>query len=594
MTRGREVSGACALSVRDLRVRFGSEAGGVQALRGIDLTLTAGRTLGLVGESGSGKSTAGLAIIGLLPPRARVEGSVRLGERELLGSSDAQLSRVRGAGIGMIFQDPAGALTPVHTVGAQVSEALTIHGAPRRAADRRALELLDLVGLPEPRRTGAAYPHELSGGQRQRVAIAIAVANEPAVVIADEPTTALDPTVQDQVLRVLRRTTRELGSALLLITHDLAVVAGMADEVAVLRDGRIVEHASVDRLYAHPAHDYTRRLLAATPRLDAPGPARASRVGEPALRVRGLTVDVAPRRIARQLVGGPSGRGPRPVRRWPPRPRGASPRRIVDHVDLEVAEGECLALVGESGAGKSSVLRAIMDLDPSRPDAGQVVLDGAALRDRADVRRRLYPAVQLIFQDAGAALDPRLSVAELVGEPLRVAGLPARARTPEVCRLLDLVGLESRLLDQFTAQLSGGQRQRVAIARALATTPRILLLDEPVSALDVCVQAEILDLLERLRTDLGLGFVIVAHDLALVRRIADRIAVMRDGRIVEAGTAEEVFAAPCHPHTRALLAAVPIPDPAAERARQAASPADGPPDDESAAPTAGTASRNLT
>ena len=648
------------LEVRGLQVTYGARgatarakagAAPVEAVRGVDLELARGRTLALVGQSGSGKSATGLALMGLLPPGVDVQGSVRLHGSELLGLSDAAMSRHRGADLGMVFQDPSGALDPVLPIGRQIEEALRVHGMPRREAQERTLALLDLVGLPAPRRIRATYPHELSGGQRQRVAIAIAVANAPAVVIADEPTTALDTCVQAQVLAVLRHATDELGAALLLITHDLAVVAGLADDVTVIHDGRIVESAPADRLYAAPEHPWTRRLLAATPRLDGPGPARSRRgatcpddgsagpparssvgttagspapssvatqaapaapssvgtsagssapssVGTPAgssesaglpvgnaetplLEAHGLVVSVDEPRpsLLERMLGrglGPDsdrglarrpGGGRRPARQALQQPREAS-RRIVDGVDLEVFAGECLALVGESGAGKSSTLRALMDHDPRRADAGIVRLDGAPIRDAAQVRTRLHRAVQLVFQDSGDALDPRLSVLDLVGEPLTVAGMPRAARTTRVLELLARVGLDEGVAGRFSAQLSGGQRQRVAIARALATTPRLLLLDEPVSALDVVVQAEILDLLAHLQADLDLAYVVVAHDLALVRRIADRVAVMFQGRIVESGPAHEVLARPRHPYTRALVSAVPIPDPARERARR--------------------------
>lgn len=595
-----------ALQVRDLHVRFASAHGEVHAVRGVDLTVRRGRTLGLVGRSGSGKSALGLAIMGLLPAGARASGSVRVGGLDLLGRSDAELSRHRGRELAMVFQDTGSALTPVLRVGAQVAEAVRVHGGSRRAAAARTTELLRLVGLDDPRRIGEAYPHELSGGQRQRIAIAIALANEPGLVIADEPTTALDVTVQAQVLDVLAAATRQTGAALLLITHDLGVVAGLADEVAVLERGEIVETAVVDELFRRPAHPVTRRLLAATPRLDAPThspahlappPPASPRLepppdAPPLLQVRDASVRYRSRRAGR--LGGGRGAppvGPPATAAWWSRTAGRAPRQTprpaVDGVDLHVDAGECLCVVGESGSGKSSLLRLVMDcLTGARTLDATVTGSVTAHRPGATV---VGPPAQLVFQDSSGALDPRLSVGDTLAQALAIAaGRAAGARSrsgqdpgrgvrsgpapgelsEQRRRLLRLVDLPPEVLGRYPWQLSGGQRQRVGIARALAGDPALLLLDEPVSALDVLVRADILALLARLRQELGIAYLVVAHDLAVVRQLADRVAVMRAGRIVETGGVDAVFERPQHAYTRELLAAVPVPDPAAARGRR--------------------------
>ncbi|WP_068431634.1 ATP-binding cassette domain-containing protein [Piscicoccus intestinalis] len=610
-----------ALDVRDLHVSFPGDDAPVPAVRGVDLRIAPGRTLGLVGPSGSGKSALGLAVIGLLSARARVTGSVVVGGTELLGLDDLAMSRHRGRDVAMVFQDPHGSLTPVLRIGAQVDEAVRAHdGAPgaerrggRRAVRARSLDLLRVVGMADPRRVADAYPHELSGGQRQRVAIAMAIANEPALVIADEPTTALDVTVQAHVLQVLARATQEAGSALLLITHDLGIVAGLADDVAVLDSGRLVEHETVDRLYRSPAHPTTVRLLAAaggTTTADAdvdPAAERADPVADPAadpgattaepvLDVRGLRVEYEERRTL-AIPGRPSRSATRLGRR-------ASATRVVEGVDLRVDAGECLALVGESGSGKTSTLLRIMDeltgvRTPGVTIEGTVTIRPGGAGGPDGTRNRSAPAgpphrrsphlsphrstpAQLVFQDASAALDPRMTVAQLIAEAVRapahtasstVSRTNSRApsRTDVAARVrtaLTLVDLPESLLARFPWQLSGGQRQRVAIARALAADPAVLLLDEPVSALDVLVQREIVHLLAELRTRLGLSYLVVAHDLQVVRDLADRVAVMYAGRIVETGSVRSVFASPQHPYTRALLSAAPVPDPVAARAHR--------------------------
>ncbi|MFD7668852.1 dipeptide ABC transporter ATP-binding protein [Streptomyces sp. NPDC059788] len=617
-----------ALDIRGLDVEFPGPRGPRHAVRGVDLALRRGEVLGLVGESGSGKSTVALAAMGLLPGSARVGGSVRLGGTELVGVGDAALSRLRGRRIGMVFQDPLSALTPVHRVGDQIAEAVRTHQDLSRAqAARRAVELLDLVGIPDPRARAAAYPHQFSGGMRQRVLIAMAIANGPEVLLADEPTTALDVTVQAQVLDVLRTAQRETGAALLLVSHDLGVIAGMADRVAVMYAGRVVESAPAQELFDAPRMPYTAGLLGAVPSIEAvPGRGRlvpvpgtppdadglpagcafaprcpladdTCRTDEPALLAVGADLEhtVAcfkePHHAERALSAATAHEPPavrpaagnrdelphvlrvRDLTKTFPVHSGKVFRRrtgsvyAVDGVDLDIRRGETLGLVGESGSGKTTTLLEI--LSGTATEGGDVELLGQDVRtlDRAG-RRSLRGAVQIVFQDPVSSLDPRMPVGELIAEPLRAqraAKDKIAARIPEV---LELVGLAAGDAERYPHQFSGGQRQRIGIARALAVSPRLLVLDEPVSALDVSVQAGVLNLLADLRDELGLSYLFVSHDLSVVRHVADRVSVMYLGRTVEHGPADAVFGAPRHPYTQALLSAVPVPDPARERARR--------------------------
>ncbi|WP_103063453.1 ABC transporter ATP-binding protein [Actinomyces qiguomingii] len=634
-------SAAPLLEVRDLRVSFPSEDGLVHAVRGVNLELARGEVLALVGESGSGKSVTSTAIMGLLDESAAVSGAVKLHGTELLGRSDAYMSKIRGTQVSMVFQDPLSALTPVYTVGRQIVEALKIHnrGMSDKDANRRAIELLDLVGIPNPPVRVNAYPHEFSGGMRQRAVIAIAIANNPDLIIADEPTTALDVTIQAQILDVLRTAKQETGAGVIMITHDLGVVAGMADRVAVMYAGRIVESGDVDDVFYRSRMPYTIGLLGALPRLDArKDSALATLEGNPpSLLAEPAGCPFAPRCPMTQdacldeepelaLVrpdGGLDAAGEAPAgpqlaacRRFSeieadnlsyrdifPVPRLKTPQaldlphaqreevlRVTDlvkdfplmkgavfkrrvgtvhavaDVSFDVRKGETLALVGESGCGKTTTLLEVLDL--KAPQEGRIVVLGRQTDElsRAE-RRRLRQDVQIVFQDPMASLDPRLPVFELIAEPLRAFKRPKREIADRVSELMELVGLEPSHVNRYPRNFSGGQRQRIGIARALALEPSLLVLDEPVSALDVSIQAGVINLLDELRATLGLSYLFVAHDLSVVRHIADRVAVMYLGRIVEIGDVDAVFSAPAHPYTQALLSAIPIPDPVKERTR---------------------------
>jgi peptide/nickel transport system ATP-binding protein len=630
VSQRRAEDDTAVLAVTDLKVTFPSERGPVEAVRGVTYRVSAGEVLGIVGESGSGKSVSAMAVLGLLPEVARVTGSVTYRGAELLGKSDAEMSAIRGRSIAMVFQDPLSALTPVYTVGDQIAEALRIHNTEmgKTAAADRAVELLDLVGIPDPRRRALAFPHEYSGGMRQRAMIAMAIANDPDVIIADEPTTALDVTIQAQVLEVLKKAQQVTGAAILMITHDLGVVAGFADRVMVMYAGKPVEYGSVEQIYQRPEMPYTIGLLGSIPRLDesgrgplvpiegnppsmvglAPGcpfaprcPAAIDecRVEEPELLVpRGADHAAACHR-AGQIVSGdlprdqvfplpelpeaPDANVPREqratvldvkdmIKHFPLLKGGVFKRRVgtvraVDGVSFDIREGETLGLVGESGCGKTTTLLEILEL--ASPQAGEVEMFGKQVahlsgRERNLIRRDL----QVVFQDPMAALDPRMPVGDIIAEPLHTQGWPKDKVRPRVTELLRLVGLEPSHAERYPQDFSGGQRQRIGIARALALEPKLVVLDEPVSALDVSIQAGVINLLEELKAKFGLSYLFVAHDLSVVRHIADRVAVMYLGRIVEIGDVNSVFDAPSHPYTQALLSAVPLPDPERERARR--------------------------
>ena len=522
------------LEVRDLGVSFAVDDGEIEAVRGASFTIDRGETLGLVGESGSGKSVTALSIMQLLPyPKARHRaGSILFQGRELLGAPDVEMQRVRGDRISMIFQEPMTSLNPLHTIEKQVNEILRVHrGLSRAAARARTLELLRLVGLPEAERRLDAYPHQLSGGQRQRVMIAMALANEPDLLIADEPTTALDVTIQAQILALLRELQAKFGMALLLITHDLAIVRKMAERVCVMQAGEIVEAGPAAEVFERPRHPYTRRLLAAEPR----------------------AMPRAPRADAPVVIEAED------IRVWFPIRRGLM-RRVVDHVkavdgvSLTVREGQTLGVVGESGSGKTTLGLALLRLQAceGRVRFGGRDLHAMPARDVRPLRREM----QIVFQDPYGALSPRMSIAQIVGEGLGVhaVGSPAEQRDLVDAALVE-VGLDPAVRDRYPHEFSGGQRQRIAVARAMVLKPRLVVLDEPTSALDMSVQAQIVDLLRDLQARHRLAYLFISHDLKVVRAMSDEIIVMRDGRVVERGPAEQVFSAPVEPYTRALLAA---------------------------------------
>jgi microcin C transport system ATP-binding protein len=523
------------LQVRDLAVSFDTPDGEVRAVRGVSFDIGRGETLALVGESGSGKSATALSIVQLLPspPARHPGGSILFGGRELLGATEAELRRVRGDRIAMIFQEPMSSLNPLHTVERQVSEVMLVHrGLSRRAARARTLELLRLVGLAEAERRLGAYPHQLSGGQRQRVMIAMALANEPDLLIADEPATALDVTIQAQILALLRDLQARFGMALLLIAHDLDVVQATAERVCVMTRGEIVEAGPVGEVLGRPAHSYTRRLLAARPRGPAPAPAPAAPV----------VVDA------------------RDVRVWYPVRRGVLRRTVghikaVDGVSLTVREGETVGVVGESGSGKSSLGLALLRLTPSE---GAIAFAGRPIHgSRSRALRPLRREMQVVFQDPFGSLSPRLTVGQIVEEGLRVHGLGgSRAeRRALIDEVLDEVGLAPASRDRYPHEFSGGQRQRIAIARAMVLKPRFVVLDEPTSALDMSVQAQIVDLLRALQIRHRLAYLFISHDLRVVRALSSEVIVLYQGRAVERGPTERVFDRPEHPYTRALMAA---------------------------------------
>ncbi|MGD0636094.1 MAG: dipeptide ABC transporter ATP-binding protein [Beijerinckiaceae bacterium] len=504
--------------------------GAVQAVRDLSFGVAPGETAAIVGETGSGKSVAMLAALGLLPPGASITGNVFLGDQPLIGLERKALDRIRGKAVSIVFQEPQSALDPLFTVGAQIAAVLRFGlGLSRRAARSRALDLLDEVGIADPPQRARMYPHELSGGQRQRVAIAMAIACEPRVLIADEPATALDATVAAKIMALLADLKQRLGISLILISHDLALVRRVADRIHVMEKGRLVESGSAGEITRHPAHPYTRMLLAADFwRAKPPAPP-----GPPLLTATNLRVT------------------------YPLRKKWFGPRRFftaVDGIDLRIGVGETLGLIGESGSGKSSVGRALLRLEKAEGRLDYAGRDLMALsrKDMLPLRREL----QIVFQDPFSSLSPRLRVAEIVGEGLLIhePNLSAEMRVARVKKVLEEVGLSAHFLARLPHELSGGQRQRVAIARALILEPRLVVLDEPTSALDRSVQAEVLRLLQSLQDFRGLSYLFITHDLTVAHAIADRIAVMQAGRIVEEGPTEQVLGAPRETYTRELVA----------------------------------------
>ena len=618
------------LEVRNLSVSFPQRGGEtVRAVRDVSYTIHEGEFLGIVGESGSGKSVSSLAILGLLPGTAQIEGEILFGGRNLLELDDREFSKIRGTELAIIFQDPLSALTPVYTVGDQISEALLLHDSKltKKAAEARAVELLKVVGIPDAERRARAFPHEFSGGMRQRAMIAIAIANDPKLIIADEPTTALDVTIQAQVLEVLEEAKRITGAAVSLITHDLGVVAGHADRVAVMYAGTLVESADVETIFAAPVMPYTVGLLRSVPNirtagterlvplegrppsLDAPptGCPFAARcpaaiaicheIEPPLVPAGGGVAHTAACHRSGEIAAGELERAeifPRPpalpesllaetsdepivtvsgLKKHFPLYRGGVFRRkvgtvrAVDGVSFELKEGRVLALVGESGCGKTTTILELMEL--VAPQEGVITFGGTNIAElTSSSRRALRKDIQIVFQDPAAAVDPRLPVSEVITEPLLAQGVSKDERDRRVYELLELVGLDPAMADRYPHEFSGGQRQRIGIARALSTNPKVLVLDEPVSALDVSIQAGVINLLQDLRDRLGLSMIFVAHDLAVVRQLADDVGVMYLGRIIESGPIADVFDTPRHPYTQALMSAAPIPDPVIERTRE--------------------------
>ncbi len=549
---------AAVLSLSGLTVTFDTPRGRITAAREVALAVERGECLGVVGESGAGKSQVFLAVMGLLAANGRAQGSARFLGTELLRLAPAALDRVRGAGIGMVFQDPMTSLTPHLAVGEQIAEVISRHrGSARAEARSGALALLRRVQVSDPERRMRQYPHELSGGMRQRVMIAIALSSEPQLLIADEPTTSLDVTIQAQILALLAELKRERGMAMVLITHDLGAVAGVADRVAVMRQGCIVETGPVAAVLKAPRDPYTRTLVR-----DSTDAAGAEAPGTSPRRAAALTLtDVS----VRFYVGG-GWFGPR------------AQLSAVSAVSLELYAGESLGVVGESGCGKSTLVRAALQL--LRPDAGRVVWMGQALGDLPQsALRALRRDLQIIFQDPLGSLDPRMTVAQIVAEPLQVHArdLDAGARAAEAAAVLRRVGLAPELASRYPHELSGGQCQRVGIARAMILKPRLLICDEPVSALDIPTQQQIVTLLGALKRESGMCLLFVSHNLALVRRLCERVLVLYLGRMMELAPSQDLYTRPLHPYTRELLTAVPIPDPDIQPARLARARAGEPP-----------------
>lgn len=533
------------LRIRDLRVGFDVDGSHEVAVNGIDIDVAADEVVALVGESGSGKSVTALSVLGLLPRNAQVSGSVQLEGRELVGLSPRELRYVRGQGVAMIFQDPVAALDPVFTVGYQLVEAIRAHRRiPRREAHARALELLRAVELPDPERRLGFYPHQLSGGQAQRVVIAIALAAEPRLLIADEPTTALDVTVQAEVLEVLRGVRERLGTGILLITHDMGVVADLADRVAVMRKGTIVQTGTAEDIFHRPDPGYTTQLLDAVLRIgDRPDIEPAVAVRAPVLEIDHLVVEFGSRL------------------------RGHV--RAVNDVSVSIARGEVLGLVGESGSGKTTIARSVIGIAPITSGAVRVSGVDIATARRADLmaaRRR----IGVVFQNPASSVNPRATIAQIVAEPLAVIGglrgSELHDRVDELLTSVDLGGGEWRR--RYPHELSGGQRQRVAIARAVALDPDLLIADEPTSALDVSVQARVLDVFRELQERLGFACLFISHDLAVVDVVCDRVGVLFHGELVELGDRSQILRDPQQPYTRRLLAAAPVPDPVLQRRRR--------------------------
>lgn len=541
------------LQVENLRVNFETGDGMVEAVKGINLAIETGECLGIVGESGSGKSQTFMALMGLLSKNGYSTGSAKFNGQEMLNISVSQANKVRGHNVAMIFQDPLTALTPHLTVGQQMMEVLETHkNMGGSAAKSLCLDWLERVRIPEAKHRINQYPHQLSGGMRQRVMIAMAMLCQPKLLIADEPTTALDVTVQAEILDLMVNLQKEEQTAIALITHDMGVVARMCDRVAVMRYGEYVEEGTVEEIFHNPQHDYTRMLLDAMPRIDQPNEKTHVEVvkGEDILNVKDVAVNFDIR-VNKGLFG------------------KTIPLRAVDGISFDLARRETLGIVGESGCGKSTLARAVLQLIP--PSAGSVTWMGTDLRGLD--RRQMVPHrknLQIVFQDPLASLDPRMTISASIAEPLLTfqPKLTSKERRDKVAEMMERVGLDRRMINRYPHELSGGQNQRVGIARAMINRPELVICDEAVSALDVSIQAQIIALLKELQADMGLSMIFISHDLSVVRDISHRIMVLYLGRVVELADRDAIYENPIHPYTKSLISAVPIPDPRIERTRQ--------------------------
>lgn len=538
------------IKASEVSVDFWVDGSWVMAASGVNFEVKPGEVLAIVGESGSGKSTTAMSLLGLLPVNGRASGSVLLQGEELIGASKKRLREIRGKDIAVIFQEPMTALNPVYTIGFQIVEALQVH-YPRMTkaqAKIRALELLNMVELPDPEKAFNSYPHQLSGGQRQRAMIAQSISCDPLLLIADEPTTALDVTVQAEILDLLRNLKQRLNSAVILITHDMGVVADLSDNMIVMKDGVVLETGTTDKIFNDPSNQYTKDLLAAVPHLGAAQAEGRSAIArenvQPTLRLEAVDIE------------------------YPK--RGKVPAfKAVQNASLEIYAGEVLGLVGESGSGKTTIGRVVVGLLPVK--SGNIEISGKSMvnvskADLMEVRRN----IGIVFQDPGSSLNPRWPIGQSIAEPLLLAGQNEPGRTNRVSELLDMVELPKEYRNRYPHELSGGQRQRVGIARALALSPKLLVADEPTSALDVSVQARVLELLQEIQKELQFATLFISHDLAVVDLLSDRIAVMQHGVIVEQGDRDQILRNPQHEYTKKLIAAVPVPDPAEQKARRAA------------------------